>query len=104
MVQTLVAWEAFHHPKLSPDDSFTDIINKIMKKTIHAMKKNNTPFVGFLYAGLMIEKDTQKPYVLEYNVRMGDPECQPIMMRMKSDLFDYIKVFNIWNFAYFTSS
>jgi phosphoribosylamine--glycine ligase len=62
-----------------------------MKKTVHAMKKNRHPFVGFLYAGLMIEKATQKPYVLEYNVRMGDPECQPIMMRMKSDLFDYIR-------------
>ena len=82
---------SFSPSKIIPDDSFTDIINKIMKKTIHAMKKNNTPFVGFLYAGLMIEKDTQKPYVLEYNVRMGDPECQPIMMRMKSDLFNYIK-------------
>ena len=82
---------SFSPSKIISDDSFTDIINKIMKKTVHAMKKNYTPFVGFLYAGLMIEKDTQKPYVLEYNVRMGDPECQPIMMRMKSDLFNYIK-------------
>jgi phosphoribosylamine--glycine ligase len=55
------------------------------------MKKINNPFVGFLYAGLMIEKDTKKPYVLEYNVRMGDPECQSIMLRMNSDLYDYLK-------------
>jgi phosphoribosylamine--glycine ligase len=61
-----------------------------MKKTIHSMKKNENIFKGFLYAGIMIEKETQRPYVLEYNVRMGDPECQPIMMRMKSDLYDYI--------------
>jgi phosphoribosylamine--glycine ligase len=39
----------------------------------------------------MIERETQKPYVLEFNVRMGDPECQPIMMRLKSDLYDYIE-------------
>ena len=82
---------SFSPSKIISDDFFSDIINKIMKKTVYAMKKNNTPFVGFLYAGLMIENDTQKPYVLEYNVRMGDPECQPIMMRMKSDLFNYIK-------------
>lgn len=82
---------SFSPSKIISNDLFNDIINKIMKKTIHSMKKNSNPFVGFLYAGLMIEKDTQKPYVLEYNVRMGDPECQPIMMRMNSDLFDYIK-------------
>jgi phosphoribosylamine---glycine ligase len=82
---------SFSPSKIISNNLFNDIIDKIMKKTIHSMKKNNNPFVGFLYAGLMIEKDTQKPYVLEYNVRMGDPECQSIMMRMNSDLYDYIK-------------
>ena len=82
---------SFSPSNIISKDLFNDIINRIMKKTVHSMKRNSNPFVGFLYAGLMIEKDTQKPYVLEYNVRMGDPECQPIMMRMKSDLFDYIK-------------
>ncbi|MGZ5486121.1 MAG: phosphoribosylamine--glycine ligase [Nitrososphaeraceae archaeon] len=82
---------SFSPSNIISEDLFNDIINKIMKKTVLSMKRNSNPFVGFLYAGLMIEKDTQKPYVLEYNVRMGDPECQPIMMRMKSDLFDYIK-------------
>ncbi len=81
---------SFSPSQIVSDDLFNDIMSKIMKKTIHSMKNNNNIFKGFLYAGIMIEKETQKPYVLEYNVRMGDPECQPIMMRMKSDLYDYI--------------
>ena len=63
------------------------IQEKVIDKTIDAMKKENMPFSGFLYAGIMI-KD-HNPYVLEYNVRMGDPECQPITMRMDFDLYDY---------------
>lgn len=51
------------------------------------MKKEGISFKGFLYAGIMIRDG--EPYVLEYNVRMGDPECQPITMRMDFDLFDY---------------
>jgi phosphoribosylamine--glycine ligase len=49
------------------------------------------PFRGFLYFGLMLEEFTNDPYVLEFNVRMGDPECQPIMLRMKSDLYQYVQ-------------
>ena len=64
------------------------IQEKIIAKTIEAMKKEGISFTGFLYAGIMI-KDGE-PFVLEYNVRMGDPECQPIMMRMDSDLYDYL--------------
>jgi len=64
------------------------IQEKIIDKTIDALKNEGIPFKGFLYAGVMI-KDNE-PYVLEYNVRMGDPECQPIMMRMDSDLYDYL--------------
>lgn len=81
---------SFSPSQIVSDDQINDIMNKIMKKTIHSMKNNKNIFKGFLYAGIMIEKETQKPYVLEYNVRMGDPECQPIMMRMKSDLYEYI--------------
>ncbi|KAF6242426.1 phosphoribosylamine--glycine ligase [Nitrosopumilus sp. b1] len=62
----------------------TDIIDK----TIHAMKKEGNIFRGFLYAGIMIKN--KEPFVLEYNVRMGDPECQPITMRMDFDLYDYL--------------
>ena len=69
---------------------FNDIMKNIMEKTINSMQNHNNPFKGFLYAGLMIEKETSKPYVLEFNARMGDPECQPIMMRMKSDLYEYL--------------
>jgi len=64
------------------------IQGKIIDKTINALENEGVPFKGFLYAGVMI-KDNE-PYVLEYNVRMGDPECQPIMMRMNSDLYDYL--------------
>ena len=51
------------------------------------MKNEGIPFSGFLYAGIMIKDGN--PFVLEYNVRMGDPECQPITMRMDFDLYDY---------------
>jgi len=64
------------------------IINKIhetiLQPTVEGMKKEGCPYKGVLYAGLMITKDG--PKVLEYNVRFGDPETQPIMMLLKSDL------------------
>ena len=72
------------------DDSTANEIQKnVIEKTIHSMKKEGIVFKGFLYAGIMLKDG--KPYVLEFNARMGDPECQPIMMRMDSDLFDYIQ-------------
>jgi len=64
------------------------IQEKVIDKTIQSMKNEGIIFKGFLYAGIMI-KDGE-PYVLEYNVRMGDPECQPITMRMDFDLYDYL--------------
>jgi phosphoribosylamine--glycine ligase len=64
------------------------IQEKVIDKTIQSMKNEGIIFKGFLYAGIMI-KDNE-PYVLEYNVRMGDPECQPITMRMDFDLYDYL--------------
>jgi len=70
------------------DDALTKKIQeKIIDKTIHAMKNEGITFKGFLYAGIMLRNN--EPYVLEYNVRMGDPECQPITMRMNFDLYDY---------------
>jgi len=65
------------------------IQEKIIDKTISSLRNEGITFKGFLYAGIML-KDGE-PYVLEYNVRMGDPECQPILMRMNSDLFQYLK-------------
>jgi len=70
------------------DDALAKIIQEeIIEKTILAMKNEGISFKGFLYAGIMIRDGA--PYVLEYNVRMGDPECQPITMRMDFDLYDY---------------
>ena len=70
------------------NDISKKIQEKIIDQTISALANENITFKGFLYAGIMI-KDGE-PYVLEYNVRMGDPECQPILMRMESDLFQYL--------------
>jgi phosphoribosylamine--glycine ligase len=64
------------------------IQEKIIDVTISSLRNEGITFKGFLYAGIML-KDGE-PYVLEYNVRMGDPECQPILMRMDSDLFQYL--------------
>jgi phosphoribosylamine--glycine ligase len=62
-------------------------MREVIMPTIRGMEKDGIPYTGFLYAGLMIDKDGQ-PKTLEFNCRMGDPETQPIMMRLKSDLFD----------------
>ncbi|NPA15940.1 MAG: phosphoribosylamine--glycine ligase [Deferribacteres bacterium] len=62
-------------------------MNEIVIPTIEGMAERGIPFKGVLYVGLMIEDD-KYPRVLEYNVRFGDPEAQPILMRMKSDLVD----------------
>ena len=71
------------------DERLSSIIQeKIIDKTINAMKQEGIEFRGFLYAGIMIKDGN--PYVLEYNVRMGDPECQPILMRLDSDLYSYL--------------
>ena len=62
-------------------------LREIIVPTIKGMEKDGIPYTGFLYAGLMIDRDGH-PKTLEFNCRMGDPETQPIMMRLKSDLFD----------------
>lgn len=59
------------------------IMNKIMLPTIKAMAAEGRPYVGFLYAGIMIHEDN--PKVLEFNVRLGDPEAQPLLVRMNTD-------------------
>ena len=66
----------------------TKIINKIVKPTLHALQKKKNAYSGFLYVGLMI-KDNE-PYLIEYNIRMGDPECQVILPRLKTDI---VKIF-----------
>ena len=61
------------------------IMNEVIRPTLKGMKEDGAPYLGFLYAGLMIMPDGT-PRVIEYNCRLGDPETQPIMMRLKSDL------------------
>ena len=62
-------------------------MREIILPTIRGMEKDGIPYTGFLYAGLMIDSHGH-PKTLEFNCRMGDPETQPIMMRLKSDLFE----------------
>lgn len=64
---------------------FNDVMEKVIKPTVKAMKAEGIPYTGFLYAGLMIDNKGMIK-VLEYNCRFGDPETQPIMMRLKSNL------------------
>lgn len=63
------------------------VMHEIVLPTIAGMAKDGIPFSGFLYAGLMIDAEG-RPYTIEFNARLGDPETQPILMRLKSDLFE----------------
>jgi phosphoribosylamine---glycine ligase len=74
---------------LVDDKTLRWIEEHILVPTVHAMKRSRQPFKGVLYAGLMLTPQ-QGPKVPEYNVRFGDPECQPLLMRLKSDLVDVI--------------
>ena len=64
------------------------ILDKIIYPTIQGLQNMNVIYSGFLYAGLMIVKN--EPYLIEYNVRMGDPECQTILPKLNTDLFEII--------------
>ena len=79
---------AYSPTPIIDDKLASQIQEKIIDKTIASMNEEGIEFKGFLYAGIMIKDGT--PYVLEYNVRMGDPECQPILMRLDSDLYEYL--------------
>jgi phosphoribosylamine--glycine ligase len=71
------------------DKTLCWIEEHILVPTVHAMKRSRQPFKGVLYAGVMLTPQ-QGPKVLEYNVRFGDPECQPLLMRLQTDLVDVI--------------
>ncbi|HFC91540.1 MAG TPA: phosphoribosylamine--glycine ligase [Leucothrix mucor] len=75
-------------PVVSPE-MHDRIMQQVIEPTIKGMADEGHPFTGFLYAGVMIDSDGI-PKVLEYNVRFGDPETQPIMMRLQSDLVELI--------------
>jgi phosphoribosylamine--glycine ligase len=73
-------------PVVTPN-VYAKTMHEIIQPTLAGMAKDGIPFTGFLYAGLMIDAQGN-PKTLEFNCRMGDPETQPIMMRLKSDLVD----------------
>lgn len=66
---------------------FDRVMERIIVPTVEGMQKENTPYTGFLYAGLIID-EAGNPKVIEFNCRFGDPETQPIMLRMQSDLVE----------------
>jgi phosphoribosylamine--glycine ligase len=74
---------------LVTDKLLQKVEEKILVPTVHQMKRSRRPFRGVLYAGLMVTG--QGVAVLEYNVRFGDPECQPLLMRLNSDLVDLLE-------------
>ena len=74
---------------LVDDEMLHWIEQHVLVPTVHAMKRARRSFNGVLYAGLMITN--QGPKVLEYNVRFGDPECQPLLMRLNTDLVDLLE-------------
>ena len=70
-------------------DVYGRAMREIILPTVRGMEKDGVPFTGFLYAGLMIDGQGQ-PKTLEFNTRMGDPETQPILMRLKTDFVDVL--------------
>jgi len=79
---------AYSPSRLMNDALEKKILERIVNPTIKALLDKDIKYKGFLYAGLMIVKNN--PYLIEYNVRMGDPECQTILPILKSDLLDII--------------
>jgi phosphoribosylamine--glycine ligase len=77
---------AFSPARVVTPDLMSQVESEILVPVVHALKRARRPFRGVLYAGLMLTN--QGPKVLEFNVRFGDPECQAVLMRLKSDLFE----------------
>jgi len=79
---------AYSPSRLQSNNLEKKILNKIIKPTLNYLKENKGIYVGFLYAGLMIKND--EPFLIEYNVRMGDPECQTILPLLKNDFIEVL--------------
>ncbi len=80
---------AYSPSRLENDNLNEKVLTKIIKPTLKGLNDLGTNFVGFLYAGLMIIND--EPFLIEYNVRMGDPECQTILPKLESDFGEIIE-------------
>ena len=79
---------AYSPSRLESKDLNKKILNKIVIPTLKGLEELNTEFKGFLYVGLMIVEG--EPFLIEYNVRMGDPECQTILPKLKTDFYEII--------------
>ena len=79
---------AYSDDSILPDGLREEIVGTVIEPTLAGMAAEGVPYQGFLYCGLMLTEEG--PKVLEYNVRLGDPETQPIMMRLRSDLCDML--------------
>lgn len=79
---------AYSPTPIAPPEVMDEVIHKVLVPIVHTMRRQGIEYRGVLYAGLMLT--TQGPKVLEFNVRFGDPEAQPVLMRLKSDLFDLL--------------
>lgn len=79
---------AFSPDRVLDAAQYEKVIETVIKPTLRGLAQEGMPYSGFLYAGLMISDG--QPYVLEYNCRLGDPETQPLMMRLQSDLVDLL--------------
>ncbi len=80
---------AYCPSRLSSSKLEKKIIDKIIKPTLNFLKRKKGKYIGFLYAGLMIKNE--EPFLIEYNVRMGDPECQTILPLLQNDFVDVVK-------------
>lgn len=80
---------AYSPAPILPDKEMEKVGELVIKPIIDYLANQGNPFIGILYAGLMMTK--QGPKVLEYNVRFGDPECQPLMLRLKTDIVEIMQ-------------
>ncbi|MDL2266839.1 phosphoribosylamine--glycine ligase [Desulfovibrio sp. OttesenSCG-928-G15] len=80
---------AYSPAPILPENRYDEIVDSVIRPVLDVLKKRGCPFSGILYAGLMMT--AQGPMVLEFNVRFGDPECQPLLMRLEGDLVDVMQ-------------
>ncbi|CAK7055294.1 MAG: Phosphoribosylamine--glycine ligase [Desulfovibrio sp.] len=93
---------AYSPAPILPEQQYDIMADKVIRPILRTLKKRGHPFSGILYAGVMITADG--PMVLEYNVRFGDPECQPLLMRLDGDLLEVMEACVAGNLATLTLS